>query len=478
MRDLISITNKLFEADVNSLRKDIIDQVKKTQDEELLDKIYTVLNQSGLADRIAGTLERDTDTKGYTDIITQIIIDTPGTFQEKYDFINGFPTGYVDIEKMLSGNRVKFTDLLTGGKFVVSVFNRLKRETFGSAKGPGEFALAVMSPHIRINGKGDLNIGDQIIEVKASAGKEVSSGGGRLGEGGLIKYDDVAKIIEKNIKAKLSVVAPNGVGLAGLTKLSSKLSSSERMRFGKELFGYMFSGAGANISDLVSAFASGTDLRDAYVKANYDAYKTESGFDGIMIMNFALGELHYFRDVNDLVRHVYNGIGVYIVSGDPTKSARQILTQVTLAPFKEPTVTLPDAPTDKATPQVTAEFEQSVLEFCVDFSRQQGADPDTVPEMYQLVMKMFADGKNTKSVMTKLKKEYPKTKSAPAGGAPAPSPVEKSASVAKPAPVQTPQSVAPATSMPTTPAPGVGRQTRQPIQATQAIQPTRPRRPG
>jgi hypothetical protein len=434
IRDIVETRGS--DGSVATLRKDIIDQVKKTQDEELLDKIYTVLNQSGLADRIAGTLERDTDTRGYTDIITQIIIDTPGTFQAKYDFINGFPTGYVDIDKMLSGNRVKFTDLLTGGKFVVDVFNRLKRETFGSAKGPGEFALAVMSPHIRINGKGDLNIGDQIIEVKASAGKEVSSGGGRLGEGGLIKYDDVAKIIEKNIKAKLSVVAPNGVGLAGLTKLASNMPGVQRMKFGKELFGYMFSGSGANISDLVSAFANGTDLRDAYVKANYDAYKAKSEFDGIMIMNFALGELHFFRDVNDLVRHVYNGIGVYIVSSDTTKSARQILTQVTLAPFKEPAVALPDVPTDNATPQVTAEFEQSVLEFCVDFSRQQGTDPDTVPEMYQLVMNMFADGKNIKSVMTKLKKEYPKTKSAPAGGAPAPTTEKKPAPAApaEPAP--------------------------------------------
>jgi len=478
MRDLISITNKLFEADVNSLRKDIIDQVKKTQDEELLDKIYTVLNQSGLTDRIAGTLERDTDTKGYVDLITQIIIDTPGTFQEKHDFINGFPTGYVDIDKMLSGNRVDFTDLLTGGKFVVAVFNRLKRETFGSAKGPGEFALAVMSPHIRINGKGDLNIGDQIIEVKASAGKEVSSGGGRLGEGGLIKYDDVAKIIERNIKAKLSVVAPNGVGLAGLTTLASNMSDAQRKTFGKELFGYMFSESGASISDLVSAFAAGTDLRDAYIKANYEAYKATSEFDGIMIMNFAAGQLHYFRDVNDLVRHVYKGIGVYIVSSDTTKSARQILTQVTLAPFKEPAVTLPDAPTGKVTPQVTAEFEQSVLEFCVDFSRQQGTDPDTVPEMYQLVMNMFADDKNTKSVMTKLKKEYPKTKAAPAGGAPAPTPVKKSTPVAQPAPVQKPQSVAPVAQSPATPAPGIGRQTRQPIQPAQTVEPIRPRRPG
>ena len=149
MRNFINI----LEDSVSQLKTDIIKQVKKTDDEELLDRIFTVLNKSGLSDRISGTLERETDTAGYVADLTQIIIDTPGTYQEKHDFINGFPTGYVDIKLMLSGERVKYIDLLTGNSFVSRVFDKLKRVTFGTAKGPGEFALAVMSPHIRITGK-------------------------------------------------------------------------------------------------------------------------------------------------------------------------------------------------------------------------------------------------------------------------------------------------------------------------------------
>ena len=98
---------------ISQLKTDIIRQVKKTSDEELLDRIYTVLNKSDLVSRISGTLERDTDTVGYVEELTKIIIDTPGTFQEKYEFIDGFPTGYVDIKLMLSGNRVKFEELLS-----------------------------------------------------------------------------------------------------------------------------------------------------------------------------------------------------------------------------------------------------------------------------------------------------------------------------------------------------------------------------
>ena len=217
----------LFEADgsadsVATLRKDIIDQVKKTQDQELLDKIYTVLNKSGLTDRIAGTLKRETDTEGYVADITKIIIDTDGTYQEKHAFIEGFPTGYVNIELMLSGRRVKFDELLDKNAFVRRVFDALKRVTFGTAKGPGEFALAVMSPHIRITGKGDLNIGEQVIEVKASAGKDVSSGGGRLGTPGLLHSDNVESIIVKHLKIKPAEAYPQGnLGLGGIVELAN-----------------------------------------------------------------------------------------------------------------------------------------------------------------------------------------------------------------------------------------------------------------
>lgn len=410
MRDLISKTNNLFEADdsIEGLRKSVIDQVKKTKDEELLDRIYTVLNKSGLVDRISDVLERDTDTKGYVDAITQIIIDTPGTYQDKYNFIDKFPTGYVDIPLMLSGRRVKYEELLGDNEFVRRVFDNLKRVNFGTAKGPGEFALAVLSPHIKITGKGDLNIGDEVIEVKASAGKEVSSGGGRLGTPGLLHSDDVEKKITKHLGVTVNQVSDSGnLGLAGLTKISQNLKPSEREDFGRELFDYIFHGL-ANTKELVDTFKSGGDLRDAFIKANYEAYKNETDFTGIMIMNFALGELHYFKDVNDLVRHIYGNIGVYLVSKDKAAQARQILVQVTLAPFREPKVTLPKLPSGEKTPEVTKEFEDKVHEFAVDFARKQNiTDPKIISNIVDTTLQSLDKGMQSDNIMKKLKKLYP-----------------------------------------------------------------------
>jgi hypothetical protein len=412
---------KLYEADgsISTLRKEIIDQVKQTQDEELLDKIYTVLNKSGLTDRIAGTLKRETDTEGYVADITKIIIDTDGTYQEKHAFIEGFPNGYVNVKLMLSGQRVKFEDLLDKNAFVRRVFDALKRVTFGTAKGPGEFALAVMSPHIRITGKGDLNIGQQVIEVKASAGKEVSSGGGRLGTPGLLHSDNVENIIVKHLKINPEEAYPSGgLGLGGLTKLASTVKPAVRAALGRDLFKYIFHGL-ANTGELVSTLTDGGDLRNAYIKANYEAYRTDSEFDGIMIMNFALGELHYFKDVSDMVRHIYKGVGVYLVSTDKAAQARQILCQVTLAPFNEPPVVLPDQPDNKMTPKLTKQFEEKIQNFAIDFAQERNiTDPEIISSIYHSTMESFEKGIPGLNILKKLKTKYPKPKQGAAPPAP------------------------------------------------------------
>ena len=437
LRSYINLVNEMSAAAVSKLKTDIKQQVDKTDDAELLDRIYTVLNKSSLSGRISNILNRDTDTKGFVDMITNIIIDTPGTYQEKFDFIDGFPTGYVDVKKMLGGDRVKFEDLLTGSEFVQKVFDRLKRETFGTAKGPGEFALAVMSPHIKITGKGDLNIGDMAIEVKASAGKEVSSGGGRLGTPGSLHSDNVQQIIEKNLKVKFADAVPGGnLGLGGLSKLSADLSSAERTAFGKELFGYIFHGT-ANINELVSTFANNGDLRDSWIKANYESYKNETSFDGVMIMNFALGELHYFKDVSDLVKHVYNAIGVYLVSKDKAAQARQILTQVTLAPFKEPPVVVPTATPDAK----NTEYQQQVTDFATRLAaKNKITDQHVIGKIVHMTTDALQQGVQPDKILKLLKSEIPELNPvAPASATPsAAKPMPAAVPPAQPQQAQTP----------------------------------------
>ena len=410
MTDLRKLIN-LFEDDssVTQLKTDIIQQVKKTTDEELLDKIYTVLNKSGLTDRISGTLTRDTDTSGYVTDLTDLIINTPGSFKEKHDFINGFPTGYVDIEKMLSGKRVKFESLLTGGPFVRKVFDQLKRVTFGTSKGPGEFALAVMSPHIKITGKGDLNIGDKVIEVKASAGKEVSSGGGRLGTPGLLHSDNVESIIVKHLKINMAKAVPGGnLSIQGLIQLCTNATPAVKKSLATELFGYIFKKE-VPVARLVSAFVAGDveATKQEYVKTNYALYQKDSGFTGVMLMNFALGEVKYYVDPDELVKDVYDP-GVYLISKDKAAQSRQLLSQVTLRPFTEPPIVIPDAPgTDKTTAKASTEYENKLKIFATEWARRQGiTDAPTINQIASTVKTDLAKGMAKENVIKKLKRLF------------------------------------------------------------------------
>ena len=229
------------------------------------------------------------------------------------------------------------------------VFNTLKQVTFGGAKGPGEFALAVLSPHIKITGKGDLHIGKDVIEVKAAAGESGKASGGRVGTPGMLRSDNVKAILAKYCKnMPADGESLNLKQLSGLMNANA-LKPQQKTKLATELFNYIFKGQ-ADISGLVDAVVSGSDPNPYYLKANYEVYQKESGFTGMMLINFPSQSLKYFKDPLQMAREVYS-FSVYLISANPGFTARQILSQVTLKPVKEPlqtpklTKTKPSAPT-------------------------------------------------------------------------------------------------------------------------------------
>lgn len=330
---------------LSNLKTQIIGQVKKTDDSNLLQQIYTVLNKTGLVDRIGLVLDRDTDTKGYVKQLTNMIIDVPGTYDEKAAFVKGYPKGYIDIDKMLSGEYVRFKDLIVGDKdapieFIHRVFDSLKQVSFGGAKGPGEFGLAVLSPFIKITGKGDLNIGNITVEVKAAVGKS----GGRVGTPGLLSSDNIPNIIGKYIEFDPTA----SLNLKQLSSLldTAQLDPRSKEKLAKELFTYIFKGK-ADVSEIVDAIVNNQDPNPPYLKANYELYRAESKFDGMMLINFPAQALKYYLDPAAMSGELYS-FDVYLISANQGFQARQILSQVTLRPVKEPTQATSPARTKKA----------------------------------------------------------------------------------------------------------------------------------
>ena len=329
----------IFESpDFGAMKKEIVHKVKTSNDAELIEKIYTVVHKSGLTGRIAPVLERDTDTKGYIDQLVNIIVDTPGKYEEKVAFINGYPNGYINIERMLSGEYIKFDELITGGpgapvEFIHRVFDALKQVKFGSAKGPGEFGLAVLSPHIKITGKGDLNIGKELIEVKANVGSK----GGRLGTGSLLNNEQIPEIIGKYITLDTS----GGLNLTqlGPTLTAAGVPPNKKKQLATKLFTYIFKNK-VDVSGIVDAVVSDQDPSSAYLKANYEIYQADSGFTGIMLMNFPQQACKYFRNPVQMANEIY-AFSVYLISANPAFQNQQILAQVTLKPVKQPKNPIP-----------------------------------------------------------------------------------------------------------------------------------------
>ncbi len=144
------------------LKTRVIASVKATNDNDLLNKIYSSLNSTNITGRIARALDRDEDVKQYLNDIVDLIVSIPVDYEEKIKFSDGLINGYVDIKKMLSGKRVHFEDLLVTNSegpsisFIKQVFKKLKDVGDKRGKGPGEFSLAVLSPKLTIFGSGDI----------------------------------------------------------------------------------------------------------------------------------------------------------------------------------------------------------------------------------------------------------------------------------------------------------------------------------
>jgi hypothetical protein len=314
----------LNEDSINKLKTAVIKQVQSSEDEVLLDKVYTVLNQTNLQDRIQTVIANETDTKKYAKVIADFVINTPGTYKEKYDFIKGYPDGYIDVAKLISGKLVTFNELVTGNDFTKRVFDKLFAFTPESA-GPGEFALAALSPRIKMKSKGDLYIDNKYIEVKTSAGKEVSSAGGRLGESGILNPVGVKQIIEKYINKKLGNVDIYIQHLPAL--LSSHIEDQKTIKAAAtEIVETIF---GHKDTNLINAIVRDTDVQQAYLAANWKVYQDDAGWEALLIVNRMGQVARLFKSPEQMAGALYS-LNALIVSKDHAKAARQILSQVTL----------------------------------------------------------------------------------------------------------------------------------------------------
>jgi hypothetical protein len=126
--------------------------------------------------------EQDYNTKAYFNKFVDVLQKAKGDVDDVENFLKSYGTvSFIDIKKLTTEGKTPISNIFLPAEgvsleFIQDVFNGLFGET-AKLRGPGEVALALLSPQITFaSGGGDLQIGDIAVEVKGEAAK----GGGRL----------------------------------------------------------------------------------------------------------------------------------------------------------------------------------------------------------------------------------------------------------------------------------------------------------
>lgn len=408
----------LFE-NISQLKNKITDLVNSTRDEILLNKIYAVLNQDSLVGRLSTELESmpDREIQSFNEEIATAIIQSSGTYEEKIAFVEGLSKGFIDVEKMTDGNRHHFADILKPTnkvplKFLFDMFNSLKNLGSRVKKGPGEFAIAIMSPKVSIFGGGDLKIDGKNVEVKA--------GYGTIGATALFQHQEVPNILQKYFP---NIDLNQNIGPTVLSRVikSSNLDTATLKQFADELVNYIFS-QHLNYSSTdslkraivdVKSSDQAENIRKGYLIAAYTAYKRgkESKFDGIMLMNFERQELRYFDDpeklYTDIEKPQFNFYSKNIEWG-----GKLISPQVQL---RAQQLVKPEVPS-QYTPDSLQQYIQQRAEYLVKSAQQRNPqdldlrDPKLIDDVAAAMSEIVTQFKGSRRIEQELFKKFPMLK--------------------------------------------------------------------
>ena len=324
----------------------------------LLDRIWKLLNSQTFGSNInksfvATTADEymnektvETHRRNVAEIISRLDSD--------YGALNGFLKkleggGAIDIAA-LSQPVNTFNSVFGGDAVAIKAFDALKGYGVGEKqKGPGEFALAMMSNKIRLaQGEGDTEIdGIGKVEVKAAMGAKGS--GGRLGHGGpnaeaqmnsIIKYEKVIPNLVAGIKAKRGGTISLGVFCDAMdaelpVNGKNELGTNNDVRAGlmvallQPVFG---NGPAQAIANVFSNTEGRQATEEEYVKQNFEWYKTRDNFDAYLLISFTFGKTAMGKTGDDIIKIKQAGmLGQFAISIVPSKAApREVFAQISL----------------------------------------------------------------------------------------------------------------------------------------------------
>ena len=349
----------LFEySDINQAKADVLKSInaldpKDEKGAELIDRIFRALNNEDIGGKIQQSFgppmadERMSDDAKLQHIakVAKIISTVDSDFSGLTNFLVALEQGKALNVNALKNTVTTFNELCNGDNITVKIFNSLMGYGAGiKRKGPGEFALAMMSPNIRLaDGQGDLEIdGLGHVELKT----ETTSGGGRMGMGGptsesqqkvLEKYKEQAPELIADLQSRKSItIAPLMKLFNEYLPVTQQGAKELRIALCKDMFALTFG------DQFGSAMAQGFGQPDPkqaqmnFIKNNFEWYKAKDNFSTFIIMNVPLQKILRASTGDELLKlyaggHLSGGGAAFIHTGQVSEVYAQMKTSASKA---------------------------------------------------------------------------------------------------------------------------------------------------
>jgi hypothetical protein len=325
--------------EIEQVKKMLLQQIKNEQELEVLKKILKVMKSAGIDDKLAKALKTDQDAAPLVQRLVADIMNTEGTVAEKQHFADNYTKGFINLDALLTPNqRLPIKQLLQNEmppdpnnkeqketSFVYAVFDFLATSYTPQGVGPGEVALAVLSPNITRVGGGSSAIGDikishnkedYYVEMKGknyNAQTKKTGTAGRLSDAKVNIADPIGlanaleKVGQKGQRVALtpSARASKAVPLVGsqnsvIAKLSQKGGNVDA--FADDIANALFSKAPGGRAKAKKLIASNSaDIMNFYTRTLYDRYfkiksKADGKLSGFLFVN--MKNKSYFYSTN------------------------------------------------------------------------------------------------------------------------------------------------------------------------------------
>lgn len=323
------------------------------EEAKVLDRIWKVLNTDTVGSKITtafastvndekfSTKEKELIMRDMTEILSNLSVD----YGRMSKFLDQMEGGGVVNVAALAKPLSSFEQVFNGDPVAQMAFLKLARYGAGkNQKGPGEYALAMLSDKISLkDGGGDLSVeGMGEVELKAAVG----TSGGRLGHGGLAQKDAKAALAKyhDNVPA-LKQHFENGAKGMGLKQFVEYLNSglpartpenrALRVQIAIDLYRPVF---GDFAPTVAKAFQQEDYqvIEDTMVKTNYDHYLDKDYFDVLLLCSFAAGKFASIKSGDDIVNLRQSGhLQSFSIAAVPTNAGmREIFAQMSLSKAK------------------------------------------------------------------------------------------------------------------------------------------------